>query len=101
MSPSDIYPLSLHDALPIFMDPPLVEQPAPVSHTSLYLPQCADLYPFFSRVRRRTPSAQSERCRQPFQKIGRAQRLNSSHLGISYAVFCLKKKNRDIENHNI
>src|SRR5437899_4524181 len=26
-------------------------------------------------------------------QIGRAQRLNSSHLGISYAVFCLKKKN--------
>src|ERR1039458_6110003 len=25
-------------------------------------------------------------------QIGRAQRLNSSHLGISYAVFCLKKK---------
>src|ERR1035438_6839718 len=26
-----------------------------------------------------------------FEQIGRAQRLNSSHLGISYAVFCLKK----------
>src|SRR5690348_17873257 len=25
-------------------------------------------------------------------KIGRAQRLNSSHPSISYAVFCLKKK---------
>src|SRR3712207_7935541 len=25
-------------------------------------------------------------------KIGRAQRLNSSHANISYAVFCLKKK---------
>src|SRR2546422_5019047 len=28
---------------------------------------------------------------RPFQ-IGRAQRLNSSHGYISYAVFCLKKK---------
>src|SRR5256885_4634372 len=27
-----------------------------------------------------------------WSKIGRAQRLNSSHLVISYAVFCLKKK---------
>src|SRR6266702_2687893 len=27
-------------------------------------------------------------------EIGRAQRLNSSHVAISYAVFCLKKKNR-------
>src|SRR3712207_6866038 len=26
-------------------------------------------------------------------KIGRAHRLNSSHANISYAVFCLKKKN--------
>src|SRR5688572_31850783 len=28
-------------------------------------------------------------------KIGRAQRLNSSHSQISYAVFCLKKKKRN------
>src|SRR5439155_5937545 len=26
------------------------------------------------------------------RKIGRATRLNSSHVAISYAVFCLKKK---------
>src|SRR5262245_64616082 len=47
---------------------------------------------------------QSERARQPRErrargvlgahKIGdrKSTRLNSSHLGISYAVFCLKKK---------
>src|SRR2546426_9204601 len=29
-------------------------------------------------------------------KIGRAHRLNSSHLLISYAVFCLKKKKKYI-----
>src|SRR3712207_8218748 len=27
--------------------------------------------------------------------IGRAQRLNSSHANISYAVFCLQKKNNN------
>src|SRR5258705_4780586 len=27
-------------------------------------------------------------------QIGRSTRLNSSHLGISYAVFCLTKKRR-------
>src|SRR5437899_6846589 len=27
----------------------------------------------------------------------KSTRLNSSHLGISYAVFCLKKKNDDLE----
>src|SRR5262245_64715563 len=38
---------------------------------------------------------------QPGQKVDRkSTRLNSSHLGISYAVFCLKKKKqqRDIEH---
>src|SRR5437899_8407868 len=30
----------------------------------------------------------------------KSTRLNSSHLGISYAVFCLKKKNATT-NHNV
>src|SRR3712207_7625279 len=38
-------------------------------------------------------------------EIGRATRLNSSHANISYAVFCLKKKNKTSsvlynDNHN-
>src|SRR5260221_9934213 len=32
----------------------------------------------------------------PTAQIGRGTRLNSSHTVISYAVFCLKKKNRYI-----
>src|SRR5437899_5548450 len=35
----------------------------------------------------------------------KSTRLNSSHLGISYAVFCLKKKNKKIkkvvQNHHL
>src|SRR5256885_11930670 len=31
----------------------------------------------------------------------KSTRLNSSHLVISYAVFCLKKKNTPIAQHNI
>src|SRR5437899_8666626 len=31
----------------------------------------------------------------------KSTRLNSSHLGISYAVFCLKKKKNDINNISI
>src|ERR1035438_10833918 len=35
------------------------------------------------------------RCEECLQGIDRkSTRLNSSHLGISYAVFCLKKKNK-------
>src|SRR5690625_5670671 len=30
----------------------------------------------------------------PFSKDRKSTRLNSSHVAISYAVFCLKKKNR-------
>src|SRR5258705_10283191 len=29
----------------------------------------------------------------------KSTRLNSSHLGISYAVFCLKKKNPELNYH--
>src|SRR5258705_1671490 len=31
----------------------------------------------------------------------KSTRLNSSHLGISYAVFCLKKKNRSTKVHSV
>src|SRR5947199_7157489 len=35
---------------------------------------------------------------QPNPLVDRkSTRLNSSHLGISYAVFCLKKKNKNIQ----
>src|SRR5215469_18184133 len=33
-------------------------------------------------------------CRTRWRQIGRATRLNSSHVEISYAVFCLKKKKK-------
>src|SRR5262245_64609767 len=35
----------------------------------------------------------AERCDAPVMVDRKSTRLNSSHLGISYAVFCLKKKN--------
>src|SRR3712207_8431221 len=33
--------------------------------------------------------------REAIGEIGKSTRLNSSHANISYAVFCLKKKNTD------
>src|SRR3712207_8991140 len=33
-------------------------------------------------------------------QIGKSTRLNSSHANISYAVFCLKKKNKKVYNIN-
>src|SRR5256885_12356295 len=66
---TEIYTLSLHDALPISM-------PTASVATSL--------------LRATWKSAQrSSAVRKPDRK---STRLNSSHLVISYAVFCLKKK---------
>src|SRR5437870_12988419 len=71
---TEIYTLSLHDALPILTrgersarhhdDPPRSDRPAP-------------------GVGRRSRDRKSTR-------------LNSSHVAISYAVFCLKKKKNTI-----
>src|SRR5437899_4534720 len=64
---TEIYTLSLHDALPI--SPPAT----PISPEGLH--RSTSPWPSPSRDRKST-------------------RLNSSHLGISYAVFCLKKKKK-------
>src|SRR3989442_8935697 len=47
-----------------------------------------DLRVAFSRLRRRIREVR----RVLFRSDRKSTRLNSSHLGISYAVFCLKKK---------
>src|ERR1035441_10884425 len=70
---TEIYTLSLHDALPI------------------YWLNCTRLCGNWS-----APLNQPDR---------KSTRLNSSHLGISYAVFCLKKKkktplNNESRQHN-
>src|ERR1035438_10607402 len=63
-APTEIYTLSLHDALPIYGGP----------STGV-----------LGQARREGFEDDTELDRK-------STRLNSSHLGISYAVFCLKKK---------
>src|SRR5256885_11949069 len=74
---TEIYTLSLHDALPILL---LLFQ---YSTSRLYDP----------KTRSRTTSGDVYSA--PILGASRSEepRLNSSHLVISYAVFCLKKKN--------
>src|SRR5437899_4252875 len=67
---TEIYTLSLHDALPI----------------------CATRSAAF-RALVRTPRVLAP-TRQAPARDRKSTRLNSSHLGISYAVFCLKKKKK-------
>src|SRR5438045_9453068 len=72
---TEIYTLSLHDALPI-------------STTSRRRSR-----PTRSGAGSRTPrAAQADRPRRDRDR--KSTRLNSSHLGSSYAVFCLKKKRK-------
>src|SRR5438876_11812704 len=73
---TEIYTLSLHDALPIFFKRPGVH----------VVEQCGD------QALRRVPPV----LRREGRSDRKSTRLNSSHPSISYAVFCLKKKtNRD------
>src|SRR6476659_10865594 len=53
---------------------------------------------FRSRQLRRSAAGQPARFdpRRACRRDRKSTRLNSSHLGISYAVFCLKKKNKQI-----
>src|SRR5256885_11938764 len=69
---TEIYTLSLHDALPISLREEF-ELPAPGTWPA------SDQY----EVRDR-----------------KSTRLNSSHLVISYAVFCLKKKKKTTQHYN-
>src|SRR5256885_7291898 len=74
---TEIYTLSLHDALPIF---PYHLGTAPQSVRNPR--QC-----YYSGGEGWRAEA-----RQPLDLDRKSTRLNSSHLVISYAVFCLKKK---------
>src|SRR3989442_6544305 len=78
---TEIYTLSLHDALPIFpvtigfyAIPELIEM-ATLLTTLFYLTTSRERWPLSVALRDR-----------------KSTRLNSSHVRISYAVFCLKKK---------
>src|SRR2546430_17440265 len=66
---TEIYTLSLHDALPISR------------------PRARAVLPLHERLRLRG----GDWCRAPRREDRKSTRLNSSHSQISYAVFCLKK----------
>src|SRR5206468_12147940 len=99
-SPPDIYPLSLHDALPISMAPPTrvnVDASTRNCHRIARRVAPSALRTPISRVRSVTEiimiatTPTHPRDRRP-QRDRKSTRLNSSHDQISYAVFCLKKK---------
>src|SRR5699024_11887623 len=76
-APTEIYTLSLHDALPIFGG-----VGGEIMH-GYYYHRPGD----YERIEK-LPHAVAYAARDR-----KSTRLNSSHVSISYAVFCLKKKN--------
>src|SRR5439155_16798266 len=100
ISPStpQTYTLSLHDALPIFLPGPAVAAPtlAEVQFLCHRIPPCRAYRagaPCESFPMRADPSHRSPRDRcEGSARDRKSTRLNSSHVAISYAVFCLKKK---------
>src|SRR5206468_12219937 len=89
---TEIYTLSLHDALPIsFSDP------AWIFERKLDGVRCATFRLGGQVAQRAAPSQQRVKALLARRRWGRdrkSTRLNSSHDQISYAVFCLKKKKK-------
>src|SRR2546430_16983529 len=90
---TEIYTLSLHDALPIST------RRTPILAGAVFL---KPLYrpiillaksPFSSFAHERSHRGRTDKSGQGDRK---STRLNSSHSQISYAVFCLKKKNHTL-----
>src|SRR5439155_11477935 len=80
-APTEIYTLSLHDALPISKVRSVPQRPPRIrTRSARQGSPCIRPKPH-TRRRRRTRDRKSTR-------------LNSSHVASSYAVFCLKKKNQ-------
>src|SRR3712207_7262842 len=86
---TEIYTLSLHDALPIFGQRPRRRRGHRRAAGDAGRPALGREPPG-PRLRGRLLGDRPQRGRGPDRK---STRLNSSHANISYAVFCLKKKN--------
>src|SRR3712207_7728545 len=82
---TEIYTLSLHDALPIF--DALVRR-AEALTVGPGLDEATQMGPLIDDELRERVDRKSTR-------------LNSSHANISYAVFCLKKKKEKYPTHNV
>src|SRR5690606_41296489 len=96
-SPTEFSPLSLHDALPIYR--PCAERPV-TGHRRAHQPRHRRRHAAARRAsapaagRRAGPDGEGGWRGERFfgRRDRKSTRLNSSHVKISYAVFCLKKK---------
>src|SRR3712207_7344417 len=84
---TEIYTLSLHDALPIWRREGLMEHGNGASNGSA----TGEDFLRAENVIKRFGAVEVDR---------KSTRLNSSHANISYAVFCLKKKKNNNTTHS-
>src|SRR5690625_5328072 len=97
--PPQIYTLSLHDALPILRsardtsDWETIEQSFP-AHELVNI----DIESTNAKVEILPTTDEDITVSYSNEKDRKSTRLNSSHVAISYAVFCLKKKKTKTEN---
>src|SRR5690606_41853407 len=96
---TETYTLSLHDALPIFKDyiSYHTQGNRSVSTTvDIVLAQFLDRYELDQELPadylKISPKVKGSLIIESGRKDRKSTRLNSSHVKISYAVFCLKKK---------
>src|SRR3712207_6954247 len=82
---TEIYTLSLHDALPISLE--RIDGPTLICLARQALPYLGEL-----DINTRREGALRGGCILD----RKSTRLNSSHANISYAVFCLKKKKKQV-----
>src|SRR5690606_41448786 len=93
--PPAIYTLSLHDALPISdRQPEVATRPEQPPERVAVLRRRDDQHVPDPRQHQRGQRVVDHRLVVDGHELDRkSTRLNSSHVKISYAVFCLKKKN--------
>src|SRR5690349_22494237 len=98
---TEIYTLSLHDALPIYIaaKQPEVMKTLAAAYNAWWRDVTRD---GFDKVPMPVGHAEQNPVRlfAPQARDRKSTRLNSSHVEISYAVFCLKKKNKNQLNYS-
>src|SRR3712207_8706564 len=87
---TEIYTLSLHDALPISLG----------DRVQTGVVGCCSLDEYEAGVIKKHENVRPDKVHDRTEHLDRkSTRLNSSHANISYAVFCLKKKKKIRHNH--
>src|SRR5690606_40359502 len=97
-APTELYTLSLHDALPIYLRR-MTESGLTVHYAMADVTDAGQVRQAVAAAQEAlgpvTAVLHGAGRNEPGGLDRKSTRLNSSHVKISYAVFCLKKKNKE------